>query len=58
MYKTVWIFQIEKDKQRKGADRASWYVGWYNHHGNRQGDILRRHGRSMVGNLPAVVVSL
>ena len=27
--KRVWTFQYKKDVDKKGADKASWYVGWY-----------------------------
>jgi hypothetical protein len=33
MNKRVWIFQHKREVAKKGADAASWYVGWYDQHG-------------------------
>lgn len=38
MNKRVWIFQIKKDVARRGADAASWYVGWYDQHSKRHSE--------------------
>ena len=29
MNKRLWIFQYKTEIAKKGADKASWYVGWY-----------------------------
>jgi integrase len=36
MASSVWVFQYKKDVQAKGADKASWYVGWYDLRGERR----------------------
>ncbi len=38
MNKKVWIFQYQKDVRTKGADKASWYVGWYDLEGRRHAE--------------------
>src|SRR5438045_282633 len=38
MNKRVWIFQHKKDVVKKGADAASWYVGWYDLRGKRHSE--------------------
>lgn len=38
MNKRLWIFQYTKEKKKKGADKASWYVGWYDHDGKRHSE--------------------
>lgn len=38
MEKKVWIFQYKKDLQRVGAQRASWYVGWYDQRNKRHAE--------------------
>ncbi|MEI6351537.1 MAG: site-specific integrase [Verrucomicrobiota bacterium] len=37
MNKTPWIFQYKREVAAKG-DAASWYVGWYDHHGKRHAE--------------------
>src|SRR5580704_10492249 len=38
MNKRVWIFQQKKEIAKKGADAASWYVGWYDLQGKRHSE--------------------
>jgi integrase len=38
MNKRVWIFQHKREVAKKGADAASWYVGWYDQHGKRHSE--------------------
>jgi hypothetical protein len=38
MNKRVWVFQIKKDLTRQGADKAAWYVGWYDQHNKRHSE--------------------
>jgi integrase len=38
MNKRVWIFQQKKEVEKKGADNASWYVGWYDLQGKRHSE--------------------
>ena len=38
MNKTVWIFQYPADVRKKGAQIASWYVGWYDLNGRRHSE--------------------
>jgi integrase len=38
MNKRVWIFQQKKELKQKGADSASWYVGWYDLQGKRHSE--------------------
>jgi len=38
MNKRVWIFQFKKEVEQKGADKASWYVGWYDLAGRRHSE--------------------
>jgi integrase len=38
MTKRVWIFRQKKEVARKGADAASWYVGWYDLQGRRHSE--------------------
>ncbi len=38
MNKWVWIFQQKKEITKKGADAASWYVGWYDLQGKRHSE--------------------
>jgi integrase len=38
MNKRVWIFQQKKEVEKKGADAASWYVGWYDLQGERHSE--------------------
>ncbi len=38
MNKRVWIFQYKKEVSQKGADDASWYVGWYDLAGKRHSE--------------------
>jgi integrase len=35
MNKRVWVFQFKQEVERKGAEQASWYVGWYDLTGKR-----------------------
>ncbi len=46
MNKRVWIFQQKKEVEKKGADAASWYVGWY--------DLRGSGTRKAVAPVPAV----
>ena len=45
MNKKVWIFQFKKDVDRKGSDKASWYVGWYDLAGKRHGESCGKGAR-------------
>ena len=38
MNKSVWVFQYPKDIRTKGPDKASWFVGWYDHAGKRRSE--------------------
>lgn len=38
MQKRVWVFQYRRDIDRKGANKASWYVGYVDHEGKRRGE--------------------
>lgn len=38
MNKRIWMFQLKKDIARKGAEAASWYVGWYDTRGKRRSE--------------------
>jgi integrase len=42
MNKKVWRFQYSEEVERKGADNASWYVGWYDHDGKRHAESCGR----------------
>jgi len=45
MRKRVWTFQQKKDVERKGANRASWFVGWYDLDGRRRCEWYDLDGR-------------
>src|SRR5262245_39127545 len=32
----AWIYQDDKQVKERGAEAASWYVGWYNPEGKRR----------------------
>jgi integrase len=36
--KRLWIFQYPSEVKKKGADKASWYVGWYDHDNKRHAE--------------------
>jgi integrase len=38
MNKKVWTFQIKKEVEEKGPQKASWYVGWYDLVGKRHSE--------------------
>lgn len=38
MQKKVWKFQYSREVRAKGADKASWYVGWYDLAGKRHAE--------------------
>jgi integrase len=38
MQKRLWIFQFKSDISRRGAEHASWYVGWYDAKGKRRSE--------------------
>ena len=38
MDKQVWISHDSKQLKKKGAEKASWYVGWYDHDGKRHAE--------------------
>lgn len=38
MASRVWIFQYQKEVRTKGAEKASWYVGWYDLEGRRHAE--------------------
>ena len=38
MNKKVWTFQIKKEVAKKGANKASWYIGWYDLAGKRHSE--------------------
>ena len=65
MNKKVWIFQYKKDVLTKGADKASWYVGWYDLEGRRHAescgsgsrgeDKAHKRQRRLLGELDLLV---
>ena len=38
MNKKVWIFRYPAEVRKKGAEGASWYVGWYDLDGKRHAE--------------------
>lgn len=38
MNKRLWTFQYPTDVKKKGADKASWFVGWYDHDNKRHAE--------------------
>ena len=38
MNKRVWIFQQKNEVAKKGAEAASWYIGWYDLRGKRHSE--------------------
>lgn len=38
MNKKVWTFQYKKEIAKKGANKASWYIGWYDLAGKRHAE--------------------
>ena len=38
MNKRLWIFQYPTDVKKKGADKASWFVGWYDQDSKRHAE--------------------
>ena len=38
MDKKVWIFRYPGEVKKKGEEKASWYVGWYDHDGDRHAE--------------------
>ena len=38
MNKRIWVFQYKADVAKKGVDKASWYVGWYDQNGKRHAE--------------------